>query len=134
MTFPSAIEPMTPKDRAKHGAALVKGAAFDAVQSLWRRRSAEGWTRAQFAAAIDVDEGWLSKQFVGPRNWTMETFGTLVEGLNGEVEIIVRAIEEPVPEPKNYDAYAQYEAPLFPKPATSQDTLVLKPPLYTSST
>jgi hypothetical protein len=62
----------------------------------------------------------------------METFGALIEGLNGEVEIIVRGIEEPVPEPKNYDAYARYEAPLFPKPksATSQDTLVLRPPLY----
>jgi hypothetical protein len=108
MTSRSITNQMSPKDRAKYGAALVKGAAFDAVQNLWRRRSAEGWTQARVASAVGVDEGWLSKQFVGPRNWTMETFGVLVEGLNGEVEIVVHAAEDRIVDRKNYDAYAEY--------------------------
>jgi hypothetical protein len=108
-----ALESMSPKELAQYGAALAKGAAFDAVYGLWRRRSSEGWTRSRVAANIAADEGWLSKQFVGPRNWTMESFGTLVVGLNGEIEIIVRAVEDQVTR-TNYDAYAEYLEPLPP--------------------
>jgi hypothetical protein len=113
---------MSPKDRAQHGAALAKGAAFDAVYGLWRRRSAEGWPQARVASNVDVDEGWLSKQFVGPRNWTMESVGTLVEGLDGQIEIIVRANEDVASDKFNYDAYAEYgiyadPAPSQPRPA-----------------
>ena len=43
-------------------------------------------TNASIATNVDVDEGWLSKQFVGPRNWTIVTFGTLVESLKGTAE------------------------------------------------
>lgn len=96
MTSPFVPNDMSPKDRAKHGAALAKGAAFDSVCSLWRRRSAEGWTQTRVANNVDVDEGWLTKQFVGPRNWTMDSFGTLVEALGGELEIIVHAAETPI--------------------------------------
>lgn len=105
MTSPFDADPMSPKERAKYGAALAKGAAFDAVGELWRRRKVEKWTLGQVADAIDVDLGWLSKQFNGPRNWTMETFGALVEGLNGEIEIIARPIEHRTSKGNNYDAY-----------------------------
>jgi hypothetical protein len=104
----SAIDSMSPKERAQYGAAVAKGAAFDAVRDLWDRRKAEGWTQAKLANAIGVDEGWLSKQFVGPRNWTMETYGMLVEGLDGEPEILAHAVEE-IADLRNHDAYAEYE-------------------------
>jgi hypothetical protein len=107
MTSPYTQSDMSPKDRAQYGAALAKAAAFDAVYGLWRRRSLEGWTQARVAANIGVDEGWLSKQFVGPRNWTMDSFGTLVVGLEGELDIIARAIEDQAYR-ANYDAYSQY--------------------------
>jgi hypothetical protein len=101
---------MSPEDRAQYGAAVAKDAAFDAVRSLWIRRSAENWTRKQIAESIGVDEGWLSKQFQGPRNWTMETFGALVMGLNGNIEIIVRAMEDITSSQySNYDAYAEMD-------------------------
>ena len=100
---------MSPKIRAKYGAAVAKDVAFDAVQALWRRRHAENWTRKQAADAIGADEGWFSKQFTGPRNWTMETFGALVQSLNGDVEIIVHAAEDVAAARGNYDAYAEME-------------------------
>jgi hypothetical protein len=113
MSFHSATESMSPKDKAQYGAALAKGAAFDAVKALWRQRSAEGWTQAQLAESIGVDEGWLSKQFAGPRNWTMETYGMLVVGMDGEAEILAHPIEEPATDLRNYDAYAEYDAPVL---------------------
>ena len=117
MTSPSEQSEMSPKARAQYGAALAKSAAFDAVYALWRRRSLEGWTQARVASNVGVDEGWLSKQFVGPRNWTMDSFGTLVVGLDGEPEIIARAIEDQAFH-TNYDAYSEYdtyaECPLRP--------------------
>ena len=119
MTSPCVPDPMTPAERAQYGAAVVKGAVFDAVYSLWRRRKAEGWVGARIAAAVDVDEGWLSKQFAGPRNWTMETTGVLVEGLGGVVEITVRAAEDQVFRQQNYDAYAEYGLSCFPAKQTS---------------
>jgi hypothetical protein len=109
---------MTPKDRAQHGAAMAKSAAFDAVYALYRRRKAEGWTSARIANNVAVDEGWLSKQFVGPRNATMNSMGTLVEGMDGVLEIKAYAVEDLRSSQSNYDAYAEYETPLEQKPAS----------------
>lgn len=103
---------MSPKERAQHGAALAKDAAFDAVYVLYRRRKAEGWTNARIANNVGVDEGWLSKQFVGPRNATISSVGTLVEGMDGVLEIKVRAIEDLHSSQANYDPYTEYETPL----------------------
>jgi hypothetical protein len=110
MTSRSGINPMTPKDRAQFGGAVAKDAAFDAVYALWRKRFAEKWTRKKAADAIGVDEGWFSKQFNGPRNWTMETFGSLVQALDGDIEIIVHPIETRSKGRGNsYDAYAEMD-------------------------
>jgi hypothetical protein len=102
---------MTPDDKYQHGAAIAKDAAFDAVYELWnRRRSESNWMQKTAAESIGRDEGWLSKQFNGPRNWTMETFGALVQALNGEITIIVRAMEDVLARQKdNYDAYAEMD-------------------------
>lgn len=104
MTSLYALNPMTPEERKQHGAAMAKGATFDAIYDLWRLRKSQGWTGAKIAAEIDVDEGWLSKQFVGPRNWTMETAGILTEGLGGIFRVTVIPAEEATV--TNYDAYA----------------------------
>ena len=109
MTSRSASN-LSPKDRAQFGAAIAKNSAFDAVYALWRRRRAEGnWTQKEAAESIGADEGWYSKQFTGPRNWTMESFGALVQSLNGEIEIIVHAMEDIISRSGNYDAYSEMD-------------------------
>ena len=108
MTSRSDLVELTPQERRDYGFARVRDSAFDAVCSLWARRQSEGMTQADLAAAIDVDAGWLSRNLSGPGNWTLRTFGALVEGLRGEAEISVRALEDPLPVRSNYHAYVEY--------------------------
>jgi hypothetical protein len=61
------------------------------------------------AKAIGRSPSWINRSLRGPGNWTLRTFGELVEALNGEIEIAVHAVEDPLPAPPNYDAYAEYE-------------------------
>ena len=137
MISPSALSPMSTLDRARYGAAVAKDVAFDAVQALWRRRQAEKWTLKQAAENVGKDEGWMCKQFQGPRNWTMETFGTLIQALNGEVRIVIDAIEDFAKSRDNYDAYAEMDdlsphmplLPLNPKPRGTQGTIEMPPPV-----
>jgi hypothetical protein len=92
--LPSA---MSAEELATYGFARVRDIAFDAVQSLWRRRQAEGMTQAQLAETIGKDAGWVSRNLRGPGNWTARTVGAFVVGLNGEIEITVHALEDPLP-------------------------------------
>jgi hypothetical protein len=108
MTTPSDLNSLTPEERRDFGFARVRDAAFDAVNSLWSRRQAEGMTQADLAAAIAADAGWVSKNLRGPGNWTMRTFGAFVESLGGQAEIRVRAAEDPLPIRSNYHAYVEY--------------------------
>lgn len=105
MTF---LSDFRARDLGDFGAQRARDAAFDAVNSLWRRRKAEGLRQKELAARIGRDPGWVSASLSGPANWTMRTFGELVAGLGGEVEIVVHAIEDPPETPSNYDAYADY--------------------------
>lgn len=105
----SDVAPLDPKERASFGVARAKSIAFDAVHALWRRRRAEGRSQADLARTLDKDEGWLSKNLRGPGNWTMRTFGELVEALDGDLEIVVHAIEDPLPVTTNSHAYAGYD-------------------------
>lgn len=108
MTTPSDLNSLTPDEVRDYGFARVRDAAFDAVQSLWARRQTEGMTQADLAAAIAADTGWVSKNLRGPGNWTMRTFGSLVESLGGRAEITVRAAEDPPAVRSNYHAYVDY--------------------------
>jgi hypothetical protein len=108
MTTPSDLNSLSPKELRDYGFARVRDAAFDAVQSLWSRRQTEGMTQADLASAIDADAGWVSKNLRGPGNWTLRTFGALVESLGGQAEIRVRAAEDPLPIRANYHAYVEY--------------------------
>jgi hypothetical protein len=109
MPIQSDLISLTPKERRDYGFARIRDAAFDAVSSLWARRQSEGMTQVDVANAIGGDPGWVSKNLRGPGNWTMRTFGTFVEALNGEALITVRAAEDPLPVRSNYNAYVGYE-------------------------
>jgi transcriptional regulator with XRE-family HTH domain len=101
--------PLTTKQRATFGVTRVKLLAFSAINDLWLRRKREGRTQADLAASLGKDEGWLSKNLKGPGNWTIRTIGEIVEALDGDIEIIVRAAEDVNCDQKNSDAYSGYE-------------------------
>jgi hypothetical protein len=89
-----------------YGFARVRDVAFDAVMDLWRKRQNDGVTQKDIAERLDKDPAWVSRQLKGPGNWTLRTFGALVEALEGEAEITVYPIEIPAGDGQNYDAYA----------------------------
>ena len=95
-------------DLADYGFARVRDKAFDAVHMLWLKRKSQGVLLKDVAAKIGRDTGWVSKQLKGPGNWTLRTFGELVEALDGEAEIEVFGLEEPLTLKSNYDAYASH--------------------------
>lgn len=96
------------RDLAEYGIARFRDQVFDAVQMLWRRRKKEGWTQKRLAESIGRDPGWVSTNLRAPGNWTLLTAGELIQGLHGEAEIRVAALEDPIETPTNYDAYDGY--------------------------
>jgi len=114
MTTPSDLTSLTPAERRDYGFARARDAAFDAVMSLWNRRQGEGMSQLDLAAALDSDPGWVSKNLKGPGNWTLRTFGALVEALNGEAVIKVRAAEDRPEVLSNHHAYVDYEPATIP--------------------
>jgi hypothetical protein len=126
----SKIKSMKPKDLRNYGHARARDLAFDAVQSLWRKRRAEGMKQSDLSNILDCEPAWISRNLRGPGNWTLRTFGALVQALRGDIEISVRAIEEPISLPRNYHAYAGYEietnrrivSPLPATPVTAIET------------
>jgi hypothetical protein len=112
MIFLSDLEP---KERRDYGFARVRDLAFDAVRVLWTRRQKEGWQQSDIVRNIDSDPGWVSKKLRSPGNWTLRTFGELVEALDGEVEIIAHAKEDIKDSRQNHSAYDGYG----PSPARS---------------
>jgi hypothetical protein len=76
---------------------------------LWRRRQREGMRQTDIVVTIGRDAGWVSRNLRAPGNWTLRTIGELAEALNGEVEIVLHAKEDPPENPANYSAYAGYE-------------------------
>ena len=117
MTSPSpAIMPPVGRARADYGVALLRDRAFEAIYRLWRKRQAAGVTQRDIAEAIGRDPAWVSRTLRGPGNWTLRTIAELVQALDGEAEIQVAGLEEPLAVRRNYDAYDGYCAP----PATDQ--------------
>jgi hypothetical protein len=74
------------------------------------------------AKAIGRDPAWVSKNLRGPGNWTLRTLSELVEALNGELEISVHGLDDPLPIKLNYHAYAGYEPPA-PAPSGSPSAI-----------
>lgn len=96
-------------DRGDFGFAMARNAAFLAVLSLWDKRRKAGLKQTELAKIIDRDPSWVNTQLKGPGNWTMRTFGELVEALNGEVEIQVVDRDAAISSRSNYDAYAVHD-------------------------
>ncbi len=120
MTSPSpGITPPTGRARADYGVALLRDRAFEAVYRLWRKRQAAGVTQKQIADAIGRDPAWVSRTLRGSGNWTLRTVAELVQALDGEAEIEVAGLEEPVTLRRNYNAYDGYCAlPTTDQPAS----------------
>jgi hypothetical protein len=84
------------RDLAEFGVARLRDQVFGAVLALWRRRKAEGWTQKKVAEMIGRDPAWVSRNLRAPGNWTLQTAGELIQGLDGEAEISICALEDPM--------------------------------------
>jgi hypothetical protein len=123
--------PMKPSDFVDFNVARARDLAFDAVQSLWRRRQSEGLTQIALAEFLGRDEGWVSRTLSSPGNWTLRTAAALVAGLCGELEINALALEDPPTVPANFDAYAEYHDVEIT--STSDVNVFFKPTTVTES-
>lgn len=121
MISPFRNDELNPRDLANYGFAHVKDIAFDAVKELWRRRRSEGMRQIDLAQALKRDPAWISRALSAPGNWTMRTFGELVVAMGGDIEIKIHAIEDPLPERTNYDAYAAHDLLSYDKTASVMD-------------
>lgn len=126
----SNLDPLAGRDLAEYGVARLRDQAFDAVQQLWRRRRAAGVSQKELADIIGRDQGWVSRNLRAPGNWTLRTIGELVQALNGEVEIRVVGLEDPVETPGNFDAYACHDAgPAVVRPTSRTGITLIESPI-----
>ncbi len=96
-------------ERGDFGFAMARNAAFLAVLSLWDKRKNAGLKQTELAKIIGRDPGWVNTQLKGPGNWTLRTFGEMVEALDGEVEIQVIDRKQAGLIISNFDAYAVHD-------------------------
>jgi transcriptional regulator with XRE-family HTH domain len=108
MTTDLIAAPLSGRALEEYGAERIRNEFFEQVCLLWERRKAEGWTQKQLADEIGRDPAWVSRNLSAPGNWTARTMGAFVQGLKGEVEVRLFALEDPVHPPSNYDAYYDY--------------------------
>ena len=125
MTSQSKLPVLSPTEREQYGLARARDMAFSAVHLLWLRRRNEGMQQKDIAAAIDRDPSRVSKELSGPGNWTMRTFGGLVEALRGELEITVCAKEDPISDLTNWDAYSGYVDDSLTFPGSNSSAQIL---------
>lgn len=112
MTSPSdQLTAMEPSELRDYVFARARDLAFDAVYALWQRRREEPRTQKALAERLQKKESWVSRSLQGPGNWTLRTLAELTEALDGELEIIVRPIEESTHRKKNSHAYENYPTP-----------------------
>ena len=97
---------LLPREVGDYGFARARDLAFDAVHALWRRRRAEGMTQSDIAAILGRNRSWVSRSLQGPANWTLRTFGELIEAMRGDIAITSNAIEDNL---SNSNAYCEYE-------------------------
>lgn len=86
--------------------ASVRNQIFDAVATLFERRSDQGLTQVELAEALDRHPAWVSRKLGGPSNWTLRTLAEFVEALNGHLVISAQPIEEA--QKHNYDFYNEF--------------------------
>jgi len=77
--------------------ATIREAAFGAVRRLWRKRQNEGWTQGRLATEMGKkNTSQVSRWLKGPGNWEFKTFAQFVRALDGEAEVQVFGLEEPL--------------------------------------
>lgn len=108
MTSQSNIAPMTPDERAEYGYMRAKTLAFEALRKFWDRRRATGWQQIDIARTLGKNPGWVSRTLRGPGNLTLRSIGELVEAMDGEIEISIHSIDDPLPSRPNYSAYDDF--------------------------
>lgn len=77
------------RDLADFGHARLRDILFDAVSTLWRQRQTEGLTVEVIAERIERSADWVQCQLSAPGEWTLQTAGELIQGLDGETEITI---------------------------------------------
>ena len=102
--MPFEIETSNEETRQR-GYLKARDEAFNAVYKLWCKRFDQGVSQKDIAEFLGRDPAWVSRALRGPANWTMRTFGELVEALNGVIEIGIVPVEE-LPR-DNYDIYEE---------------------------
>ena len=105
---PLSLVPLDGGDASDFGLARVRDLAFDSVIGLWRKRRAEGMTQRDLLKRMRSSPATLSRNLRAPGNWTMRTFGELVQALGGRVTITVEAAEDVEHGTVNHDAYDGY--------------------------
>ncbi|MBY5820402.1 hypothetical protein HFN60_32965 [Rhizobium leguminosarum] len=102
--MPFEIETSNEEIRQR-GYLKARDEAFNAVYKLWCKRIEEGVSQKDIAEFLGRDAAWVSRALRGPANWTMRTFGELVEALDGVIEIGIVPVEDlPL---DNYDIYEE---------------------------
>jgi hypothetical protein len=119
-------------DLGDYGYARVRDEAFLAVLKLWMKRKNEGVKITELADKLGRDKAWVSRHLKGPANWTLRTFGEMVEALDGEAEIKVFGLEEPVEAPSNFNSYVIYDSIGNASSATHEYAKVSSPVSKTS--
>jgi len=105
---PKKLPSLEKRDLGDFAFARARDLAFDAVVELWLKRSASGMTQLDVCRILGRHPSWVSRNLRGPSNWTLRTFGELVEALNGELTIAVSPREE-CADRANYHAYIPYD-------------------------
>ncbi len=98
--FDSSNYEMVKRDLADYGFVRLQSQLFDAVHSLWRRRIAEGRTFDDIAKRLGRSKRWVRNKYIGPAQWTLRAAGELISALDGEAEIHLPALEDPINERK----------------------------------
>lgn len=103
---------MTKQQMRDYVSERARAIAFDAVYALWQKRHAEGRMKSALADTLGKNNSWVSRSLKGPANWTIKTLAELTYALDGDLEIIVRPLEDIKKTRRNYDIYSEYELPV----------------------
>lgn len=98
--FDSSNYEMIKRDLADYGFARLRDQLFDSVRSLWQRRIEEGITFDDIAKRLGRRKRWVVNKYRGPGQWTLRAAGELIIALDGEAEIKIPALEDPIQERK----------------------------------
>lgn len=98
--FDSSNTALIHRDLADYGFAHLRDILFDSVRVLWKRRMDEGVTFQDISKRIDRPVRWVREKYSAPGQWTLRCAGELISALDGEAEIKIAGLEDPVYTPR----------------------------------